>query len=93
MTEALSAHNGVLHVETCGGTWLLDARRRKFCRVERGTPVTFVPPRAWHPFHSLHIGETGLVRLVLDERAVSALSAWLHADGCPRCAQALLKPA
>jgi hypothetical protein len=55
--------------------------------------VTFVPPRAWLPFHSLNIGDTGLVRLVLDERAVSALSAWLHTDDCPRCAQALLKPA
>ena len=93
MTEALVAHNGVLHLETCGGTWLIDARRRTFCQVERGTPVTFVPPRAWRPFHSMQIGETGLVRLVLDERAVSALSAWLHTDDCPRCAQALLKPA
>lgn len=93
MSEALSAHHGFLRVETCGGSWLIDARRRQFCRVERDTPVTFVPPRAWLPFHSLNIGDTGLVRLVLDERAVSALSAWLHADDCQRCAQALLKPA
>jgi hypothetical protein len=93
MTESFSARNGVLRVETCAGSWLIDARRRQFCRVERGTPVTFVPPRAWRPYHSLHVGDSGLVRLVLDDRGVSALSAWLHGDDCTRCAQALLKPA
>ena len=93
MTAPLSARHGLLRVETCAGSWLVDARRRQFCRVERGTPVTFVPPLAWRPFHSLHIGDGGLVRLVLDERGVSAVSAWLHTDDCPRCAQALLKPA
>ena len=91
MTAALSAQRGLVRIETCAGSWLVDVRRREYCRVERGTPVTFVPPRAWHAFHSLLVGYTGLVRLVLDERGVSAVSGWLHADDCPRCAQAARK--
>jgi hypothetical protein len=93
MTVALSARHGVMRIETCAGSWLIDARRRQYCRVERGTPVTFVPPRAWRSFHSLLIGDAGLVRLVLDERGVSAVSGWLHADDCGRCAAAAVKPA
>ena len=91
MTAALSARHGVMRIETCAGSWLIDARRRQYCRVERGTPVAFVPPLAWRAFHSLLIGDAGLVRLVLDERGLSALSGWLHADDCLRCAQAARK--
>jgi hypothetical protein len=91
MTAALSARHGLVRIETCAGSWLVDTRRRQYCRVERGTPVTFVPPRAWRQFHSLLIGDGGLVRLVLDERGVSAVSGWLHTDDCPRCAQAARK--
>jgi len=91
MTAALTAHHGLVRIETCAGSWLIDARRRQFCRVERGTPVTFLPPRAWRQFHSLHVGEGGLVRLVLDARGVSAVSGWLHGDDCARCAQAARK--
>ena len=93
MTAALSAHHGLVRIETCAGSWLIDARRRQYCRVERGTPVTFVPPRVWRPFFSLLIGQAGLVRLVLDDRGASAVSGWLHTEDCPRCAQAALKPA
>jgi len=91
MTAALSARHGVMRIETCAGSWLIDVRRRQFCRVERGTPVTFLPPRAWRAFHSLLVGDAGVVRLVLDERGLSALSGWLHADDCSRCAQAARK--
>jgi len=91
MTAALSARHGVMRIETCAGSWLIDVRRRQFCRVERGTPVTFLPPRAWRAFHSLLVGDAGLVRLVLDERGLSAVSGWLHADDCVRCAQAARK--
>jgi hypothetical protein len=91
MTAALSAHHGLVRIETCAGSWLVDTRRRQYCRVERGTSVAFVPPRAWRAFFSILIGEAGLVRLVLDERGVSAVSGWLHADDCPRCAQAARK--
>jgi hypothetical protein len=88
MTTALSARHGIVRVETCAGSWLVDMRRRRFCRVERGTPVTFVPPPAWRAFHALQLGGGGVVRLVLDERARSAVSGWLHTDDCVRCAQA-----
>jgi hypothetical protein len=91
MSAALSAHHGLVRIETCAGSWLVDVRRRQYCRVERGTPVTFVPPPAWRAFFSLLIGDTGLVRLVVDERGVSAVSGWLHTDECTRCAQAARK--
>ncbi len=91
MTTAVSAQRGLVRIETCAGSWLVDVRRRQYCRVERGTPVTFVPPRAWRAFHSVLIGDAGLVRLVLDERGVSAVSGWLHTGDCPRCAQAARK--
>jgi len=93
VTAALSAHHGLVRIETCAGSWLIDTRRRQYCRVDRGTPVTFVPPLVWRQYHSLLIGETGLVRIVLDDRGVSAVSGWLHTDDCPRCAQAALRPA
>jgi hypothetical protein len=91
MTAALSARHGVVRVETCAGSWLVDVRRRQFCRVERCTAVTFVPPLAWRTFHALQIGDGGLVRLVLDERGGSAVRGWLHTDDCVRCAQAARK--
>jgi hypothetical protein len=87
VTAAVSARRGCVRIETCAGSWLIDTRRRQYCRVERGTPVAFVPPRAWRAFHSLHIGAAGLVRLVLDHRGLSAVSGWLHEDDCVRCAQ------
>ena len=91
MTAALSARRGLVRIETCAGSWLVDARRRQYCRVDRGTPVAFVPPLAWRAFHSLLIGEGGLVRVVLDEHGASAVSGWLHTDDCSRCAQAALR--
>jgi hypothetical protein len=87
----LSACHGLVRIETCAGSWLVDARRRQFCRVDRGTQVTFLPPRAWRAYHSLQIGDGGLVRLVLDEFGASAVSGWLHSDDCVRCAQAARK--
>ena len=91
MTAALSVRHGLVRIETCAGSWLVDARRRRYCRVERGTPVTFVPPRAWRAFSSLLIGDAGVVRLLLDHDGGSAISGWLHTDDCPRCAQAARK--
>ena len=90
---ALTAHRGLVRIETCAGSWLVDVRRRQFCRVERGTPVAFVPPLAWRAYHSLLFGNGGVVRLLLDERGASAVSGWVHADDCARCAQAALSPA
>jgi hypothetical protein len=93
VTAPFSAQHGLVRIETCAGSWLIDTRRRQYCRVDRGTPVTFVPPRVWRRYHSLRIGDAGVVRIVLDDRGVSAVSGWLHTDDCPRCAQAALKPA
>jgi hypothetical protein len=93
MTAGLTGRGGLVRIETCAGSWLVDTRRRQYCRVERGLPVTFVPPPAWRAFHSLVFGDGGLVRVVLDERGVSAVSGWLHTDDCRRCAQPALNPA
>ena len=87
MKAVAARRTGLLRIETCAGSWLVDARRKRWCRVDRGTPVTFVPPRAWRAFHSLLIGKGGVVRLLLDERGESAVSGWLHGDRCARCAQ------
>ena len=80
-----------MRIETCAGSWLIDA-----------APSPVLPGRAGHAgglraaacvaaFHSLLVGDAGLARLVLDERGLSALSGWLHADDCLRCAQAARK--
>jgi hypothetical protein len=94
VTTAFTAHAGMVRVETCGGSWLIDLKRSRYCRVDRGTPVTFVAPHAWHEFRRLLVEPNGVVRLVLDGDGNSFVSAWLHTDACPRCAQGeLRKPA
>jgi hypothetical protein len=91
MNPAFSWRSGVLRVETCAASWLLDMKRGRYCRVDRGTVATFVSPHAWHEFHRFTIEANGLVRLVLSAGGDSFLSGWLHTDGCARCGQELRK--
>ncbi|HEY1282672.1 MAG TPA: hypothetical protein VGF22_23530 [Acidimicrobiales bacterium] len=98
MNSALAWRDGVLRVETCAGSWLLDVRRQQYCRAERGTTAWFVSPLAWMPFHRLTVGRDGHVRLALDPDGVSFVSGWLHTAECARCcqettAQGLRRPA
>jgi hypothetical protein len=93
MNGALAWRDGVLRVETCAGSWLLDVRRQQYCRAERGTTAWFVSPQAWMPFHRLTVGGDGHVRLALDAESVSFVSGWLHSSGCERCGQVLRRPA
>ena len=93
MTSAVTVQRGVLRLETCAGSWLVDAAHRRYCRVERGTPAAFVPPAAWRPFHALMVGDGGIVRLVLDAHGASAVSGWLHDTGCARCRAYALRSA
>lgn len=90
----ISSHRGVLRLETCSGSWLVDLARSRYCRAERGTSEAFLSPLSWQPFHALLVGDGGLVRLVLDRRGASGVSGWLHTDECRRCGdQGLRKPA
>jgi hypothetical protein len=91
MSTALAWRDGVLRVETCAGSWLIDVRGQRYCRAERGTDARFVAPRAWLPFRRLEIGPAGHVRLALDSQGVSFLSGWLHAAECERCAPQALR--
>jgi hypothetical protein len=91
VSTALAWRDGVLRVETCAGSWLIDVRRQRYCRAERGTAARFVSPLAWLPFHRLSLGAGGHVRLALDAGEMSFLSGWLHADECERCAPQALR--
>jgi hypothetical protein len=94
MSAPFEWRDGMLRVETCASSWIVDVMRSRFCRAERGTPATFLSPRAWQDFHGLAVGAGGHVRLALDAGGNSFVSGWLHRDGCERCAgQELLKPA
>jgi hypothetical protein len=94
MSAPLAWRDGVLRVETCAGSWLLDVRRQQYCRAERGTSAQFVAPRAWMPFQRLTVAADGHVRLALDAEGVTFLSGWLHPTECERCAQdGLRRPA
>jgi hypothetical protein len=94
MSAALAWRDGVLRVETCAGSWLIDVRRQRYCRAERGTAARFVAPRAWLPFRRLTVGPDGHVRLALDADGMSFVSGWLHPDDCERCTpQELRRPA
>jgi hypothetical protein len=93
MTAWFAPDHGIVRVETCTGTWLVDFHRSRYCRVARRTPATFVPPRSWHPFERLAVSPSGLVRLVLDRGGVTGITGWQHGDDCPRCDQRLRKPA
>jgi hypothetical protein len=84
---------GVIRVETCAGSWLIDMKRSRYCRVDRGTAATFVSPLAWREFHRFVVEPSGIVRLVLSPGGDSFLSGWLHTDDCARCGQELRKPA
>jgi len=86
---AFAPPNGVLRIETCGGSLLLDCDRSLYCRADRGTAVAFLSPWAWRPFHSYAVGDEVLVRLLLDERGTSVLSAWVHTQGCAHCGVSL----
>jgi hypothetical protein len=92
MTNTFSWRRGVLRVETCAGSWLIDVPRSRYCRVDRATAATFLSPRAWKEFHRLIVGAGGLVRLVLDTDGVSFISGRLHSDDCDHCgAQPVLR--
>ena len=74
-------------IRSCNDTWLIDPARRRFCRVPRSAPVSFLAEVGhWEPYERLEVDadDQGFA-LVLNASGSQRLRSYRHAVPCAQC--------
>lgn len=78
---------GFRRVDSCHSTWLIDAERRRFCRLPRGSKVERASLESrWEPYYEFEVSAHDVAYvLALNETRTRLLRFWEHTDPCPHC--------
>ena len=74
-------------IRSCNDTWLIDTGRKRFCRVPRSAPVSFLAEVGhWEPYERLELDadNTGFA-IVLNASGSQRLRSYRHALPCAQC--------
>ena len=74
-------------IRSCNDTWLIDPSRKRFCRVPRSAPVSFLAEVGhWEPYERLEVDadDQGFA-LVLNASGSQRLRSFRHAVPCAQC--------
>lgn len=84
---AAEAPGGILIVEGCNSTWLIDPRRRRFRRVLKGLDLGVLEASTgWRPYHAVEIDEAADALVVyLEESRSRLVRSPRHHRNCPHC--------
>jgi hypothetical protein len=84
---AAEAPGGILIVESCNSTWLVDPRGRRFRRVLKGLDLGVLEASTgWRDYAAFEIDESsGSLVVFLDDARTRLIRSPRHQRNCPYC--------
>jgi len=78
-------------IRSCNDTWLLDPDRRRFRRIPRSAPVSFLAEVGhWEPYERLEIEDgSDDFTLVLNASGSQRLRSFRHSLPCEQCGEGM----
>ena len=78
-------------IRSCNDTWLLDPERRRFRRVPRNAPVSFLAEVGhWEPYERLEVEDgSDDFTLVLNASGSQRLRSFRHTVPCEQCGEGM----
>ena len=92
LVSALPPHAGHLEViKSCNDTWLLDPDRRRFRRIPRNAPVSFLAEVGhWETYERLELdADSDDFTLVLNAAGSQRLRSFRHSLPCEQCGEGM----
>jgi hypothetical protein len=92
LSSAIPPRPGQLEViRSCNDTWLLDPSRRRFRRIPRSAPVSFLAEVGhWETYDRLEFDDNGDdFTLVLNASGSSRLRSFRHGLPCDQCGEGM----
>jgi hypothetical protein len=79
-------------IRSCNDTWLIDEDRRRFRRIPRSAPVSFLAEVGhWEPYERLEIDADGDdFTLILNASGSSRLRSFRHSLPCEQCGEGMV---
>jgi hypothetical protein len=88
LSAGIPPHTGELEViRSCNDTWLIDHGRRRFRRIPRDAPISFLAEVGhWESYDHLEMDDSSDgFTVVLTANGVSRLRSFRHRAPCPHC--------